>query len=130
MVVERYAEHLRDRVERVLGVAGQQRPGDPQSIDRCERAVQSQSPAVLSHKAYVKGHVVARQNAPFGESEELRQYLLDRVRVDDHLIRDACQLLDPVGDRNVRVDELGEPACDLAVLYFDGAKFDDPVLFR
>ena len=111
-------------------MARKQRSGNAECIHSRKRASVPEPPAVFPHEADIKGHIVTDKDTAFGKREESWENLLDRIGVYYHVIRYACQLCDPVWDRHLRVDKFRKSSRDLAVLYFDGAKLNDPVLFR
>ena len=130
VIFQRDAQYFGNSIQGVLGMSGEDRPGDPQRIYSRIRAVKTLTSAILSHKSDIKSDIVADQHASLRKREESGQDLLDRISFNDHIIADPCQLCDPVRDRNARIDKFREAACDLAVFDPDSAELNDPVLLR
>ena len=80
---------------------------------------------VVTKEARVKVRIVCNKEAVAAEREEFRKNLLDSPRVLHHVVGDARQLDDLLGDRLARIHEGVVALENLAVLDFDRTDFGD-----
>ena len=66
----------------------------------------TQTLSVCPDKSDIKVYIVSYQNASFAETQEIRQHQVDSLGINDHTVRDACQLCDPVGDGHLGIYKL------------------------
>ena len=93
-------------------------------------AGKAQTLRVGPHKSYIKCNIMTNQKTPFAELQKFRQHLVDGPGIDHHAVRNACQLCDLIGDRQLRIDKVREAVDDPPLHDLHSAKLDDPVLFR
>ena len=80
---------------------------------------------VFDNKAHIKIRVVSNHHRIPAEFQEFRQYGMNVRGVHDHGIIDAGKLLDPIGNRNLRIYKSGKTICDGAVFHFHRADLDN-----
>ena len=105
MEAQIYIQLFGHRVQGIPGVAGQEDSGDLLRIDGGKIRLQPLLTGVLIDEADIETDIVADQDKAPAEFQEPGQDLFDRVGVDDHIVTDAGQLGDPVGDRYLRIDK-------------------------
>ena len=105
MEAQIYIQLFGHRVQGIPGVAGQEDSGDLLRIDGGKIRLQPLLTGVLINEADIETDIVADQDKAPAEFQEPGQDLFDRVGVDDHIVTDAGQLGDPVGDRYLRIDK-------------------------
>ena len=106
MVFERYAERLRDRVELIAVQLRQQDMCETHGVENGRRIGKPQRTRILPDKTRVKARIVCDHGGIAAKGEEVGQYALNSRRDSYHRIVNSGQLLDVIGNRQLRIHKL------------------------
>ena len=130
MVFERHAERLRDRVELIAVQLRQQDMCETHGVENGRRIGKPLRTRILADKARVKARIVCDHGGVAAKGEEVGQHLPDGRRGSHHRIVNSGQLLDMIGNRQLRVHKLRKAVHNLSALQFHRADLDDFVFSR
>ena len=130
MVVKNYIKSLGYGIKSMLGLQREEISRKPESIYCCIINVYSQVLTVLVDKADIKRNIMAYKNRVLTELHKLRNNHFPCRSIHYHLIIDTGELLNPVWNRNLRIDKLRESLNDLAVTYLNSTDLDNLILNR
>ena len=117
-------------IQLIFADPGKKNPRKSHGINRSEIMRKAQPVTVLLDKTDVEGGIVRYKHRAFTESQKTREDLLNGLRLYDHGVADARQLLDPEGNRDFGVYKFRETIRDFSVFHLHGADLDDPVFNR
>ncbi len=88
--------------------AGSKRIAPCRTVSTYVNSCGSLTLAVVLDKAHIKRSIVGNHNGSLTELQKFRQHRFDVRRVQNHVVVDAGQVLNPERDRDFRVDEGGK----------------------
>ncbi|GFI45684.1 hypothetical protein IMSAGC019_00997 [Lachnospiraceae bacterium] len=130
MIFQGDPQGLRHSVQGMLGLVGEQDPGDPHCVHIGKLPGHILPPGILLDKAHIKTGIVGNQHSPAAKSQKFRQYLLNERGIHYHAVINACELFDLKRDGDIRVDKRRKPVCDLSLLHLHRPDLNDPVIYR
>ncbi len=117
MMIQRHSDSLCDRIQLKTGQIRQEQLRHGNRVHVGFRSGEPLLPAGLDDKTHIKIRVVRNHDRAPAERKELRQHMVNRRRVQDHLVIDGRQFLNSVGNRLLRIYKCGKPVCYFPVFY-------------